>query len=329
LLAGIAAFVLLEWVPIGTKRDPKAQGGEDELAVWQLLVTGEVVVWALLAAFGLRTLKKLDCAPPKPAAGEHSREAAPVSPDADTVPLSCRRRLSPRRWRRSLLLTSRSPWWREKAKFVAFTYGTVVLLFVIGGVAGLTNPTVLQGQVWKNVVLHLVALVAVTPFLVVLKTIQLCADEDAFWSKTERDIQLVQALRRRLQSATLCLGAIIALAVISTGALRNAVDAAKLAALPETFVVLYGAWFTAILAGIYLYVFGALEQRGRRIVEHAAAPRGKADLASMEERDAGGRLRKSLSEELEMGGDPRKNLEGLVAVLSPLIGALLSQLGGL
>ncbi len=56
----------------------------------------------------------------------------------------------------------------------------------------------------------------------------------------------------------MCLGAIIALAVVATGALRNAVEVAKLDPLPETFVVLYGAWFTAILGAIYLYVFGAL-----------------------------------------------------------------------
>lgn len=45
--------------------------------------------------------------------------------------------------------------------------------------------------------------------------------------------------------------------------------------------------------------------------------------------DTTGQRRRALSEELELGGDPGKNLEGLVAVFSPLIGALLSRLGGL
>ena len=204
----------------------------------------------------------------------------------------------------------------------------MALLLALGWRAKLSNPTVLQGQEWKNAVLHLIAGVAIFPFLVALKRIQLCADENSLWSATTCDIELHRLLRGYLRTSTLCLGAIIALAVVATGALRNAVEAAKLDPPPETFVVLYGAWFTAILAAIYLYVFGALEKRGRQIVNDAA-PLKRRELASAPNDEATKRLRKGLSEELELGGDPRKNLEGLVAVFSPLIGALLSQLGGL
>jgi hypothetical protein len=216
----------------------------------------------------------------------------------------------------------------ETVSFLVFVYGAIVLLLVLGAMAGLASPTVLQGQQWKNVVLHIVAGVAIFPFLVALKRIQLCAAEDASWSATARDVELVHVLRRDLRSATMCLGAIVALAVVSTGALRTAVAAAQLRALPETFVLLYGGWFTGILAGIYVYVFGAVEARARWIVDRAA-PYENRDLASGREEDATRRLRTALSEELELGGDPRKNLEGLVAVFSPLIGALLSRLGGL
>lgn len=72
------------------------------------------------------------------------------------------------------------------------------------------------------------------------------------------------AVALALRSATICRGAMVALAVLATGALRTAVAAAQLRPPPETFVLLYGGWFTAILAGIYLYVFGALEERARR-----------------------------------------------------------------
>jgi len=289
LLVGVAAFALLKWVPLGSERDPRARGGKDELAIWQLLIAGEVVVWALFAAMGFRMLKALRAR--LPAALLHAR-------------------------------------WRETAEFLFLVYGAVALLLTLGRVANLASPTVLQGQQWKNAVLHLVAGVAIFPFLVVLKRIQLCADEDASWSATTCDIELHRLLRGYLRSATMCLGAIIALAVVATGALRNAVEVAKLDPLPETFVVLYGAWFTAILGAIYLYVFGALEKRGRRIVD-GAAPLKRGDLASAQDDDATNRVRKGVTEELELGGDPRKNLEGLVAVFAPLIGALLSQLGGL
>ena len=40
-------------------------------------------------------------------------------------------------------------------------------------------------------------------------------------------------------------------------------------------------------------------------------------------------LRTTLGQELGLGGDARKNLEGLVVVMSPLIGAILTRLGGL
>ena len=290
LLVGVAAFAMLKWVRLGSERDSNARGGADELGIWELLIAGEVVVWALFAAIGFRMLKTL---------GERLPGALPA-----------------RRWS------------RETAEFLFLVYGALALLLVLGRIAKLTSPTVLQGQQWKNAVLHLVAGAAIFPFLVALKWIQLCADENASWLLTTSDIELHRQLRGHLRIATLCLGAIIALAVISTGALRQAVEAAKLDPPPETFVILYGAWFTAVVAAIYLYVFGALERRGRRIVDDAA-PRDERDLRCAQDEEATSRRRKSLSEELELGGDPRRNLEGLVAVFSPLIGALLSQLGGL
>jgi hypothetical protein len=126
--------------------------------------------------------------------------------------------------------------------------------------------------------------------------------------------------------ATASLGTIIALAVIATGALQHAVQAAKLSPLPESFVLVYGGWFTGVLAAIYLYVFTALERRARSIREKAA-PLPQPDIASAEAFAASTKLRNELTQLLELGGDPRKNLEGLVAVLSPLVGALLSLAG--
>ena len=57
LLLGVAAFALLEWVPFGDDVHRNARRGEHELGLWQLLVAGEVVVWALLAAVGWAVLR--------------------------------------------------------------------------------------------------------------------------------------------------------------------------------------------------------------------------------------------------------------------------------
>jgi hypothetical protein len=163
---------------------------------------------------------------------------------------------------------------------------------------------------------------------VVLKRVQLCAAEEVGWSTTAADIERIHLLRRCLRAATASLGAIIALAVIATGALRHAVEASDLIPLPDTFVLVYGACFTGILAAIYLHVFTALDGRARSLMEQAA-PLPDPDLAAAEAFAASTKLRGELSAELELGGDPRKNLEGLIAVLSPLGGALLTRLGGL
>jgi hypothetical protein len=216
----------------------------------------------------------------------------------------------------------------ETASFLAFVYGAIALLLAIGGVTGLVNPTVLTGQQWKNALLHVVAGAAILPLLIAMKRIQLCAAEETAWSATASDIQRIRGLRRSMHTATAALGAIVALAVISTGALRDAVAAAGLTPLPDTFVLVYGAWFTGVLAAIYLHAFGAVDRRARWIMEQAA-PLPDPGLESAEPFSTSVKLRAELTQELELGGDPRKNLEGLVAVLSPLVGALLTRLGGL
>lgn len=59
LLLGVAAFALLDWVPFGGDVHRNARGGEHELGLWQLLIAGEVVVWAVLAAVGWAVLRDL------------------------------------------------------------------------------------------------------------------------------------------------------------------------------------------------------------------------------------------------------------------------------
>ncbi len=295
-LLGLATFALLKWAGWGSERDIHALGGARELAVWQFLLTAQVVVWSVLAGAGLRAVKALNA---------HAQAWL-----AETAPA----------WR--------ARWRKETARFLLFSYSVVAVLLVAGGLAGLRNPYVMTGQDWKIPLLHVIAGAAAFPFLVVLKRVQLCATEETGWSTTAKDIERIHLLRSYLRLATASLGAIIALAVIATGALRQAVEAADLTPLPDTFVLVYGAWFTGVLAAIYLHVFTALDGRARSVLERAA-PLPDPNLGAAEAFATGTKLRGELSAELELGGDPRKNLEGLIAVLSPLGGALLTRLGGL
>jgi hypothetical protein len=116
--------------------------------------------------------------------------------------------------------------------------------------------------------------------------------------------------------------------VISSGALSDAVEAAGLKPLPDSAIIVAGAWFTGVLAAIYIYVFTSLDGRARRFLERAA-PLPDPNPAAAEAFVASMTLRRELSAELELGGDARKNLEGLIAVFSPLAAALLSRFGGL
>ena len=216
---------------------------------------------------------------------------------------------------------------RETALFVAFVLAAIALLLMAGGAAGLRNPFVMPGQDWKVPLLHVIAGLANVPLLVVLKRIQLLADDDASWSTTPADFARLRALRRTMHTAMASLGLVIALAVVATGALREATAAAGLPPVPDTFVLVYGAWFTGVVAAIYLYVFGALERRARAIRDGlaplaAVQGAGEAFVASRS-------LRSEIADELELGGDARQNLEGLLTVLAPLAGALLTRLGGI
>ncbi len=287
--AGLASFALLKWVNFGTDPDTNARGGTAELGIWQYLVSINVMIWVLLAGLGLVLVRQLTA---------EADDLNPASRGGETV------------------------------RFVVFVLILTAVPLVIGGAAGMKNPYTIEGQDWKIPLLHAVAGVANVPLLVLLKRIHLIAVDDERWSTTARDIARLQLLRRTTRIATAALGGVIALAVVATGALRQATAAAGLTPLPEGFVVVYGASFTAVVAAVYLYVFSALETRGSLFLEAVAAlPDPSVERAAAF--TAGRSLRTELSQELELNRDPRKDLQSLLAVLSPLIGALLTKLGGL
>ncbi|NIK56083.1 hypothetical protein [Kribbella shirazensis] len=280
------------WAGGGADPDPRARGGAVELAVWQYLIGVSAMMWVLLAGFGLVLLRRL------------TEDAAvrPVDGDASGR--------------------------RATVRFVGFVFAVIVVPLLIGAAAGLRNPYVMEGQNWKIPLLHLIAGCANLPVLVALKRIELTAADDRGWGTTPADIARLRLLRRTTRLATAGLGAVIALAVIATGALRQATAAAGLTPLPDTFGVVYGAAFTGVVAGVHLYVSSAVENRARRLLDQVAALPDPSAV-SPQEFSAGRSLRGEVAEELELGVDPRADLQSLLAVLSPLIGALLTKVGGL
>jgi hypothetical protein len=288
-LLAFGAFALLRW---GDEPVPSTR----ELDVWIVLIATQVAGWTIFVGIGIRGLGALDALFEK--------------------------------WPSTRGLVGSRSWRRETGSFLALVYGTISVLLVLGGIAHIRNPFLLDWQEWKIPLLHVVAGAAVFPFFVGLKWIQLCAEDDTLWSTTADDIERLKSFRRYLRTATAAMGTAVALAVVSTGALRTAVVAAGRIPLPEEFVIIYGAFLSGVVGAIYIYVFSAIEARGRSMLREAV-PLPDPDLPTADRFSAATKLRGELAQELELGGDPRTNLEGLIAVFAPLVGALVTGVGGL
>ena len=288
-LMALGAFALLEW-------GDEPVTPTSELDVWMVLIAAQVAAWTIFMGIGIRGLGALDALFEK--------------------------------WPSKRSLASGKPWRKETIWFLVLVYGTLSLLLVLGGIAGIRNPYLLAGQGWKIPLLHVVGGVAAFPFFVGLKWIQLYAEEDSIWSTTANDVERLRSFRRYLRTAIAAMGTVVALAVVSTGALRTAVEAAGLTPPPEAFVIIYGAFLSGVVGATYIYVFSSIEVRARSMLQ-VAVPLPDPALPSADQFSAATKLRGELAQELELGGDPRKNLEGLIAVFAPLIGALITGVGGL
>ncbi|MDQ4137240.1 MAG: hypothetical protein M3116_00125 [Actinomycetota bacterium] len=204
----------------------------------------------------------------------------------------------------------------------------VALPLVVAAATGIRSDDVVRYQQLKNGLLHVAGGMLAVPLLVAIKHIQVFASRESAWPETADTIATVRRLRRSLHVATAALGGIVASAVVSTGALRDAVAAAGLRPTPDTFVLVYGAWYTAVLGAVYVYAFTAIEERARWFLERTAPlPQPRPDAA--EAFSSSFTLRQQLTQELELGRSAFANLQGLVVILSPLIGAVLTRLGGL
>ena len=213
------------------------------------------------------------------------------------------------------------------AAFLATVYVAVALPLILVLLTNIGNDQVLTDQQAKNGLLHFTGAVLIAPLLVAIKRIQLFADDRSAWSTSVDTIARVRQLRRALHLATAALGGIVASAVVATGALRDAVAAAGLDTTPDTFVLVYGAWYTAVLGGIYFYAFRAIEGRARWFLQETA-PLPEPSLVAAEDFSTSFGLREQLTQELELGRSAFANLQGLVVILSPLLGAVLTRLAG-
>jgi len=141
-------------------------------------------------------------------------------------------------------------------------------------------------------------------------------------------IEVLLDLRDYLERFITLLGAMIALATLAKGALRQAFLATggNPSAFPPEYVLLLGAYFTALLALVYIPTFTILATIGADLVESTypvTAP--DLDWGSLSRWQAN---RKSLEDLLQLRSGAVRNLRASVSILAPVATSVVTVLLG-
>jgi hypothetical protein len=144
----------------------------------------------------------------------------------------------------------------------------------------------------------------------------------------QEKIEVLGDLRTHLQRFISLLGAMVALATLAKGALRQAILATggSTAEFPPEYVLLQGAYFSALLALVYIPTYTLLARAGDDIVD-SIYPVSSPDLDW-------GRLRqwhanrKSLEDFLELKAGAIHNFRASIAILAPAATSVMAVLLG-
>src|SRR5713101_1471819 len=169
----------------------------------------------------------------------------------------------------------------------------------------------------------LTSLLAVVGMLLVRSaTAGLFADE----GETDGDLVRYLGLRDYAENFLLILGGMIGMATLSLGALRKAVLAVgySVEAFPAVLVLAYGAYFTFLVALIYLPVFAALRETGFRFLNQSYPFQSVTASTWIEQCGK----RQTLEKVLRLEGTAEQSLRSGLAILAPLVGGGVSVLLG-
>lgn len=173
------------------------------------------------------------------------------------------------------------------------------------------------------VIAFLVSSLAVVGMLLVR-----AATATLFSDGNDRDRDLVRylALRDYADKFLLILGGMIGVATISVGALRKALLSVGYSGedFPAVLVLAYGAYFTLLVALVYLPVFGSLRWAGLRLVSQVCPIQ---PITAPAWADQAGK-RQILEHVLRLDATVEQSFRSGVAILAPLIGGGVSVLLG-
>ena len=144
----------------------------------------------------------------------------------------------------------------------------------------------------------------------------------------QEKIEVLLDLRAYLQRFITLLGAMVTLAALAKGALRQAILATggNASEFPPEYVLLQGAYFTGLLALVYIPTYSILAAVGADLVDSVypvTAP--DLDWDNLSEWQAN---RKSLEELLQLRSGAIHNLRASVSILAPVATSVVSVLLG-
>jgi hypothetical protein len=240
---------------------------------------------------------------------------------------------------RALWRFGRGQWYRIAASTTMLALGILVVVVVTVSRAS-ERPYPLPSHVLKLTIIVLigsmVALVGGMTMALVNAALRALAQTDLDTERAKRNsAQTLLMLRDCLQRMLGVEGAIIGAAVLATAGLRNAVLAygATVGAHPLLYphtpvphfppeeVLIYGAAFSALLALFWAPIYGRMTTVATRICDAFAPP-----VASDESWTNWEERRTSIAEYLGLTTSATANFRSTVAILTPLLSALLGLL---
>jgi hypothetical protein len=184
------------------------------------------------------------------------------------------------------------------------------------------NP--MDGAIWKVPLLSSIGALGVgIPALAGMALVHIATRHNfAASPPSKEDIERFVALRNALQQFLLVGSTVIGLTTLATGVLRNALltNGLNPTRFPPELVLLYGAFFTAVIALAYVPAYKALVGTGRRMVQ-LVLPMPEPGTPTF---GTWYSARKLLLEFLQLEVSVGDRLRAGIIVLAPLTSALLS-----
>jgi hypothetical protein len=185
-----------------------------------------------------------------------------------------------------------------------------------------------------NLAAMITALVAVAGIWYVRAAVEATFEEGGSNAQPNRSaeekIQLVIDLRSHLQRFITVLGAMVALATLAKGALRQAIleTGGHSADFPTEYVLLQGAYFTALLALVYIPTYSILAGVGSDLVDSIYPLKGTASDLDWDHLSRWQSNRKSLEAVLQLQAGAIHNLRASISILAPIATSVIAVLLG-